>query len=101
MSRIQHFIAVGLAALVLALVAANLTLASLNRDLQADVTLRQQYVQQSVQLEGLYREIVRALAELGARNNDDAVRGLLARHGISYAVTPTAAAPAASPAVRK
>lgn len=43
-------------------------------------------------------EAVRALAELGARHNDEAVRSLLQRHGITYTVTPPAA-PAA--AVRK
>jgi D-alanine-D-alanine ligase-like ATP-grasp enzyme len=59
-------------------------------------------VQQSLQLEGLYREIVRALAELGARNNDEQVRGLLQQHGISYTVNPpAAAAPAAPAAARK
>jgi hypothetical protein len=62
--------------------------------------VRQQYVQQSVQLEGLYREIIRALAELGARNNDQDVRAMLQRHGISYTVNPPAAAGAAGP-VRK
>lgn len=101
MSRIQHLTTTVLAVLVLALVGADLALASLNRDLQADVGLRQQYVQQSLQLEGLYREIVRALAELGARNNDEAVRSLLAGHGITYSVTPAASAPAPAGAVRK
>ena len=98
MSRVQHAIVTALAALALVLVAADLTLASLNRGLQADSALRQQYVQQSVQLEGLYREIVRALAELGARHNDEAVRALLQRHGITYTVNaPAAPAPAAAP----
>jgi hypothetical protein len=92
MGRVQFWLATVLGALCLALAASNITLVSLNRGLQGDIGLRQQYVQQSVQLEGLYREIVRALAELGARNNDDAVRSLLARHGISYSVN---AAPAA------
>jgi len=55
-----------------------------------------------VQLEGLYREIIRALAELGARNNDQDVRALLQRHGISYTVNaPAAAEPAAAAPVRK
>ena len=86
-----------LGALCLLVVASNITLVTTNRSLQADINLRQQYVQQSVQLEGLYREIVRALAELGARNNDESVRALLQRHGISYSVNPTpaVAAPAA------
>ena len=81
---------------------ANVTMASMNRGLQGDINVRQQYVQQyvqrSVQLENLYREIVRALAELGARNNDQDVRALLQQHGISYTVNAPAvpAAPAAA-----
>ena len=78
-------------------------MASMNRGLQGDINVRQQYVQQyvqqSMQLESLYREIVRALAELGARNSDQDVRALLQQqHGISYTVNAPAvpAAPAAA-----
>jgi hypothetical protein len=35
------------------------------------------------------------LAELGARNNDDAVRAMLQRHGISYTVNAPVAQPQA------
>jgi hypothetical protein len=90
MSRAQFWLASVLAALCLLTAGANVTLASLNRGLQGDIGQRQQYVQQSVQLEGLYREIIRALAELGARNNDGDVRTLLQKHGISYSVNPPA-----------
>lgn len=94
MNRLQFATAATLGALALLLAAANVTLSSLNRGLQGDIATRQQYVQQSVQLEGLYREIIRALAELAARNNDQDVRALLQRHGISYSVN--APAPAAA-----
>lgn len=100
MTKTQYWIANGVGASCLALLAAQLTLVSLNRGLRADIETRQQYVQQSLQLEGLYREIVRALAELGARNNDEQVRSLLQQHGISYTVNPPAAA-AAPAAARK
>ena len=90
MSKTQYWIANVVGAACLAMLAAQLTLVSMNRGLRGDIELRQQYVQQSVQLEGLYREIARALAELGARNNDSQVRDMLARHGITY----TANAPA-------
>lgn len=92
MNRAQFWAATALGSVCLLLAASNVTLGSLNRGLQADIGQRQQYVQQSVQLEGLYREIIRALAELGARNNDGDVRSLLAQHGISYSVNPAAAA---------
>lgn len=91
MNRVQHGLATALGGLCLVLAVAEVTLSSLNRGLQGDIAQRQQYVQQSVQLEGLYREIIRALAELGARNNDQDVRALLQRHGISYTVNPPAA----------
>ncbi len=102
MNRVQYWTATAVACTGLLLATANVTLASLNRGLQSDIGVRQQYVQQSMQLEGLYREIIRALAELGARNNDQDVRALLQRHGISYTVNPQAAAvPAATAPARK
>jgi len=102
MNRVQYWTVTAVASTGLLLAAANVTMASLNRGLQSDIGVRQQYVQQSVQLEGLYREIIRALAELGARNNDQEVRALLQRHGISYTVNaPAVAAPAAAAPARK
>ena len=100
MSKTQFWIANVAGAACLMLLAAQLSLVALNRGLRADIETRQQYVQQSLQLEGLYREIVRALAELGARNNDQDVRALLQRHGISYTVNPPAA-PVSAPGARK
>ena len=96
MNRLQFGIATTVGGACLLLMVTNVTLAALNRGVQAEVGGRQQYVQQSVQLEGLYREIVRSLAELGARNNDQDVRAMLQRHGISYTVN--APAPTAVPA---
>lgn len=92
MGRNQFWIVTLLALLGLAATGANVALVLQNRTAQAEVSQRQQFVQQSVQLEQLYREIVRVLAELGARNNDEQLRGLLAKHGISYTVNPPAAA---------
>ena len=76
----------------------NISLGTVNGNARSDVTQRQQFVQQSVQLEGLYKEIVRSLAELGARNNDGDVKALLQKHGITYNVTPPAAAAPVVPA---
>ena len=86
MSRLQYWVATLLGGVCLLLAVANVALASMNRSLQGEISQRQQFVQQSLQLEGLYREIIRALAELGARNNDQDVRALLGRHGITYTV---------------
>ena len=84
MSRLQSRIvtAVGVLALLAMLVCA--TLAATNRGLQQQVGQRQQYVQQSVQLETLYNGIVRSLAELGSRSNDPDLTAMLQRNGISY-----------------
>ena len=98
MNKLQYWALTTLAGASLLLAAANVALSSSNRSLQGDINVRQQYVQQSVQLEGLYREIIRALAELGARNNDQDVRAMLQRHGISYTVNPPAGAAPGAPA---
>ena len=96
MTRWQYWVLTVLGAMCLTAASAGIALATLNKSAQAEVALRQQYVQQSVQLEGLYREIVRTLAELGARNNDQDVRALLQQHGISYTVNAPAATAAAA-----
>ena len=85
---------------VLALIGAvlagiNMMLFQANRAVQTEVAGRQQYVSQSVQLEGLYREMVKALADLAVKNQDADVRTLLADQGITISVTPNA--PAAVP----
>ena len=94
MTRIQYWIVTILAATSFAAMVANITLGYNNGAARTDVTQRQQFVQQSTQLEGLYREIIRALAELGARNNDGDVKAMLQKHGITYNVNaPTPSAP--------
>lgn len=98
MNRSQYAITTALGAVALALTVVCIVLAAMNRGRQAEIGARQQFVQQSVQLEGLYREIVRALAELGARNNDEAVRTLLQRHGITYTLNAPQQPPAPAPA---
>jgi hypothetical protein len=95
LGRVQFWIVTLLALLGLVATGANVAVVMGNRTAQAEVAQRQQFVQQSLQLEQLYRDIVRALAELGARNNDEQLRGLLAKHGISFSVNAPAAAGAA------
>ena len=97
MSKTQYWIASITAAACFAAMIANVGLGLGNAASRTDINQRQQFVQQSLQLEGLYKEIVRSLAELGARNNDGDVKAMLQKHGITYNVNPTAAAPAATP----
>jgi ABC-type transport system involved in cytochrome bd biosynthesis fused ATPase/permease subunit len=80
-------------ALTLVLVIVNAVLFLGNRSSQLEVNNRQQYVQQSVQLEGLYREIVKALADLSVKNNDKQIRDMLASQGITVTVGGQGAAP--------
>lgn len=99
MSRAQHLLTSLLGLLALLAAAASIGLAQHNAAQRRDLAAQQQYVQQSVQLEGLYREIVRSLAELAARHQDQSLRSLLQRHGITYeqpapAPTPVPAQPA-------
>lgn len=96
MTRLQYWIVNAVAGTCLVLLAAIVWLTHANQSARADISLRQQYVQQSVQLEGLYREIIRALAELSARNNDADVKTMLAKHGITYTLNAPAAPPAAA-----
>ena len=96
LKRWQFWLLTGLAALSLVLGAFNASLFVGNRGIQVDVAGRQQYIAQSVQLQGLYNEIVRALADLSARNNDDDLRRVLAARGITVTVAPPAQAPAAA-----
>lgn len=65
------------------LTAANMVLFQGNRTAQTEISGRQQFIQQSTQLEGLYREIVKALADLAVRSNDAELATLLGAQGIS------------------
>lgn len=91
MTRIQYWTVTIIAAACFAAMLASITLGYNNGAARADVSQRQQFVQQSVQLEGLYTEIIRALAELAARNNDGDVKALLQKHGITYSANPPVA----------
>ena len=94
MNRSQHLACTALGLLALMAAGSSIGLAQHNAALRQDLAAQQQFVQQSVPLEGLYREMVRALAELSARHGDEPLRALLQRHGITYNLQPTAAAPA-------
>ncbi len=86
----------GLAGLGLVLVIINIVLFTGNRSIQAEVNTRQQFINQSLQLDRLNRELITALANLAARNNDEQLRNLLTSHGITFSVNqPGTSAPAA------
>ena len=90
LSRWQFGVVVSLALATLALAVANMVLFSRNRAQQTEVNNRQLYIQQTAQLEGLYQQLIRAVAELSARNSDATLGAVLSRQGITVNVTPSA-----------
>ena len=82
------------------LVFVNGTLFVTNRATQAEITSRQQFIQQTVQLENLYREIEKALAELALKNGDSQIIRMLAEQGISVSSNVPATSASASGAKR-
>lgn len=78
------------AALGVVLAVTNMIFFERNRSLREEVGSRAQYIQQSVQLEGLHREIVSAIANLAVRNKDDALKTILTQQGITFNVGPPA-----------
>jgi hypothetical protein len=99
---VEFWIVSALGALVVALVAANIYLVHSNRGLQADGNARAQFIQQTVQLQGLYQDIIKGVADLSLRNHDDALRDVLTQEGITVSVNaPTDGAAAAGGARSK
>lgn len=73
-----------LAVLILVLVLADILLGLGNQSLRVEVSERQQFIAQSMQLEGLHREIITTLATVALKTNDEKLKGLLASQGISF-----------------
>ncbi len=94
LNRWQFWLLTSLAALNLFLAALNASLFVGNRNLQAEVAGRQQFILQSMQLQGLYTEIAQALADLSTRTKDEDLRRILEARGITISVTPPAPAQA-------
>ncbi len=101
LSKWQFHLLNVLALVAIALVVANGVLFRQNRSDQAELSQRQQFVQQTVPLEGLYREIVKALADLAVKSNDRAVLDMLGAQGISVTVNGPTSGAAPAPAVGK
>jgi hypothetical protein len=100
LKKTQFILLTGIALLSLVLVVADAVLFTQNRTLQTSFTGRQQFIQQTVQLEGLYQQMVKALAELSAKNKDDQLRSLLNAQGITFTlnqITPSAPAGNSTP----
>ncbi|MGH7846738.1 MAG: hypothetical protein ACREQW_16455 [Candidatus Binatia bacterium] len=80
-----------LAVLILILALVNVLLTLGNQSVRVQLAERQQFMNQSIQMEGLYREIVGALASVAVKNNDAELTSLLASQGINVSGDPKAA----------
>ena len=72
-----------LAVLILILVLVNVLLTLGNQSLRIQLAERQQFINQSIQMEAVYREIVTAVASVAVKTNDEKLKGLLASQGIN------------------
>lgn len=82
----QFLLLTGLGGIVLLLVLTNIVLYTRNRGMQETFAARAQYIQQSQQIEPVYRGVLGTLAQLAAGKDDEQIRQLLASQGISYSV---------------
>ena len=87
--RSEYLALLGLAILIVVLVIASVSMILRNRSVQTEIQRNAQFIQQTAQLEVLYREIVKALADLSVKNQDAELRDLLSSHGITVTVNPT------------
>jgi hypothetical protein len=79
-----YLLLTGGAVLLVLITFANIGLYLGNRSLQADVAARGQFIQGTVQLQGLYQEMVKSLAGLAVRNGGDPqLKDLLSKHGFN------------------
>jgi hypothetical protein len=77
-----------LAVLMIVLVLVNILMSLGNQSLRAEVSERQQFLTQSIQLEGLHREIITVLATVALKTNNDQLKSLLASQGINFGQPP-------------
>lgn len=90
----EFLILTAVASLFLLATVVNVGVSRSIRAAQAQFTEQQQFIAQTAPLETLNRELIRALAELSARNKDEALRNLLAANGVTFSVDPAPAVPA-------
>jgi len=77
-----------LAILSLPLVGVNIYLVHINQALQREVSDRQQFIAQSVQIQQVTRDLASLLANLAVKNNDEQIRQMLTSRGITFSTAP-------------
>lgn len=76
------------AVLTLLLVIVSIVLGLGNQTLQAEVSERQQFIAQSIQLESLNRQVISVLANMAMKTNDEPLKKLLMASGINLGPNP-------------
>jgi hypothetical protein len=79
------------AVLVLILVLVDVVLTIGNQSLRIQLAERQQFIGQSMQMEGLYREIIQTVASVAVQTKDEQLLSALASQGINVGGDPKAA----------
>jgi hypothetical protein len=87
-----YWLSVILGSLSLLLVICDFGLSWYNQGIQAEVNQRQQFLNQTAQLKGVFDTLVRSLAIAAINGKDDKVRAMLAEQGITWTMTPAAGA---------
>jgi uncharacterized protein HemX len=90
-----------LAALALGLSLWNIGSARALRELQTEVDASRQYIDQTAPLAQLNEKIIARLAQLSAGKGDEALKRLLAEHGVTFTLAPQAKPAFADPAPAK
>jgi len=93
-----YWVAVVLGALTVVLVVVNFAVLSSNQSIQAEVNRRQQFINQSNQLNRIDDMLIRTIATAAVNAKDDKLRDLLTQHGVTMTLTPNAPTPAAGAA---
>jgi hypothetical protein len=94
----QFNVLTALGVVALLLVVTNAALATMNRGTQVALNQKQLFIQQTVPLETLYQEMLKALAEMAVKSNDRQVLEMLAAQGLSVSVNnPVTGSNAAAP----
>jgi len=81
-----------MAGLLLLVVLVNILFLAGNQSVQAELAERQQTIQQTMQLETLYRQVVAVLANMAVKTNDKQIQELLSSSGVNLGANPEAPA---------
>ncbi len=90
LNKMQYQLLLLLALAVLILVLVNIVFFINNQGLSETVNGRQQYLQQTDRLQGIYKPVINSLAELAVKNDDSQIRNLLTSQGFTLDANPAA-----------